>query len=96
MQFGYKVFIIGPASLDAWVEEARQAALANGLSIYADERFQLWYANQPAAHLTLVSGSGGVIHQVLTNLSRRYFEINIEGNYNIAKAVLDSMQASLL
>ena len=90
MQFGFKVFIVPPASFDAWVESAKQAALSAGLSIYAEERFQI--ANQSAAHLTLVSGSGGVIHQVLTGLSGRYIEINIEGNYNLAKTVLDSIQ----
>ena len=94
MQFAYKVLITPPASFDAWVESAKQAALANGLSIYAEERFQLLFANQPAARLTLVSGSGGIIHQVLTELGERYFEINIEGNYDLAKAVLDSIQPS--
>jgi len=44
--------------------------------------------------LTLVSGSGGVIHQVLTTVNGRYLEIFIEGNFNLAKAVLDSMQSS--
>lgn len=94
IQFGYKVFIMPPASFDAWVEEAKQTAPANGLSIFAAERFQLWFANQPAAHLTLVSGSGGIIHQVLTNLNGRYLEIYIEGNFDLAKTVLDSMQIS--
>jgi len=90
MQFGFMLLITPPASFDAWVENAKQNALANGLSIYAEERFLI--ANQPAAHVTLVSGSGGVIHRVLTDLSGRYFEINIEGNYNLAKTVLDSIQ----
>jgi len=93
MQFGYKVFTT-PLDFDAWVESARQTALANGLSIYEEERFQLLFANQIAAHLTLVSGSGGVIHQVLTNVNGRYLEIFIEGNFNLAHAVLDSMQSS--
>lgn len=90
MQLGFKVFITPPVSFDAWVEEAKQTALAAGLSIYAEERFAI--ANQPSTHLTLVSGSGGIIHQVLTSLSGRYFEINTEGNYSLAKAVLDSIQ----
>ena len=94
LQFGFKVFIAPSASFDAWVENAKQTALANGLSIFAEERFQLLFAGQPAAHLTLVSGSGGIIHQVLTDLNGRYFEINIEGNYELAKAILDSIQLS--
>lgn len=93
MQFGYKVFVT-PLDFDTWVESAKQTNLANGLSIYAEERFQLLFANQIAAHLTLVSDSGGVIHQVLANINGRYFEIFIEGNFNLAKAVLDSIQSS--
>jgi hypothetical protein len=94
MQFGYKVLITPPASFEAWVESATQVAVSAGLSVYAEELVQLLFANQPAAHLTLVSGSGGIIHQVLTDLNGRYFEINIEGNYIAAKAVLDSIQSS--
>jgi hypothetical protein len=90
MQFGFMVLITPPASFDAWVESAKQTALANGLSIYAEERFVI--ANQPAHRLSLVSSSGGIIHRVLTDLSGRYFEINIEGNYTLAKAVFDSIQ----
>ena len=94
MQFGYKVLITPPTSFEAWVESAKQTALANGLSIYTEERFQFLFGGQLAVHLTLVSGSGGIIHQVLTDLNGRFFEINIEGNYDLAKAVLDSVQAS--
>jgi len=82
-------------SLDTWVENARQVALANQLSIYAEERFLI--ANQSAADLTLVSGSGGIIHQVLTILNGRYFEINIEApNFNLARTVLDTIQPTPL
>jgi len=78
-------------SLDAWVENARQTALGNQLSIFDEER--LLIANQPAAHLNLVSSSGGIIHQVLTILNGRYFEINIEvPNFNLARTILDTIQ----
>jgi hypothetical protein len=90
MQFGFMVLITPPASFDVWVESARQKALADQLSIFEEERFLI--ANQPAHRLSLVSGSRGIIHRVLTDLSGRYFEINIEGNFNLAKAVLDSIQ----
>jgi len=94
MQFGFKVFITRPA-FDAWLEGAKQAAQAEGWSIYAEEHFSI--ANQSAVRLSLVSGSGGMLNRVLIyELSGRYFEINIEGNYNnnLAKAVLDSVQPS--
>ena len=90
MQFGSMVFITPPGSFDEWVESARQKALSDQLSIFEEERFLI--ANQPAHRLSLVSGSGGIIHRVLTDLSGRYFEINIEGNYNLANTVLDSIQ----
>ncbi len=91
IQFSFMVLLNPPDSFDAWVESAKQTALANQLSIFAEERFLI--ANQPAAHLSLVSGSGGVIHQVLTILNGRYYEINIEAaNFNLAKTVLDTVQ----
>lgn len=94
MQFRQKVFITQP-TFDAWVEDAREAAQAEGWSIYTEERFPI--ATQPAARLSLVSGSGGMLNRVLIyELSGRYFEVDIEGNYNnnLGKAVLDSIQAS--
>src|SRR3972149_4045455 len=92
MQFGFKVFIAPPGSFDDWVESARQSANSNQLTITEEERFQI--ANQPAHRLPLVSGSGGVINQILTAINGRYLEINVEGNYknNLARTVLNSMQ----
>lgn len=78
-----------PNSFEHWVDIHRQAALAYQLTIFLEEHFSI--ANQPAARLTLVSGSGGIIHQVLTILNNTGFEINIEGNFDLAKPVLDSM-----
>lgn len=77
-------------SLDAWVKSAKQEAGAVQLTIFAEENFLI--ANQPAYHLTLVSGSGGVIHQVLTILNGHYYEIDIEGNFEIGKMVLETIQ----
>lgn len=92
MQFGMKVFIASP-SFETWVEDSKKAAQAEGWSLSGEERFLV--ANQPAARLSLVSGSGGILNRVLIyGLSGRYFEVNVEGNYNnnLAKAVLDSAQ----
>jgi hypothetical protein len=76
-------------SLDAWVEKAKETAAAGYLTVYSEEPLQI--AAQPADHLTLVSGSGGVIHQVLTILDGRNYEILIEGNFDLASAVLDTV-----
>ena len=90
MQIRFKVLFNPPGSFDAWVESTKQT-LANQISVFSDERFLI--ANQPAARLTLVSGAGGTIDQVLTILDGRYFEINIETpNFNLAKTVLDTIQ----
>lgn len=78
-----------PNSFENWVEAHKQAALAYQLTISSEERFSI--ANQPAARLTLVSGTGGIIHQVLTNLNNIAFEINIEGNFELVRPVLDSL-----
>jgi len=78
------------SSLDEWAEISRQAALASQLTIYEEERFLI--ANQPAIRLALSSGSGGVIHQVLTILNGQHFEIDIQGNLNIARTILASIQ----
>jgi hypothetical protein len=76
-------------SLDAWVEKAKKTAAAGFLTISGEETLQI--AAQPARHLTLVSGSGGVIHQVLTILDGSNYEILIEGNFDLARAVLDTV-----
>ncbi|HSF81543.1 MAG TPA: hypothetical protein VLA49_09935 [Anaerolineales bacterium] len=79
-----------PPTLDAWVEAAKQTAVGTQLSIFEEELFSI--ANQPAVRLTLVSGSGGILHQVLTILDGRNYEINIEGNLDLGKSVLSSLQ----
>lgn len=92
MQFGFKAFITPPA-LEAWIEAARQAAQAEGWSVHEEERLSI--ANQPAARLRLVSGSGDMLNRVLIHgMNGRYFEVNLEGNYsnNLAKTVFDSIQ----
>jgi len=90
MQFRSQPIGTRPVSLENWIEVHRQAALKYQLQIYSEERFLI--ANQPAIRLTLVSGSGGTIDQVLTILNNQEIEINIQGNYNLAKMVLDSIQ----
>ncbi len=79
-----------PHVLDEWVEAAKQTAIETQLSLFAEELISI--ANQPARRLTLVSGSGGIIHQILTILDGRNYEINIEGNLDLGKSVLDTMQ----
>ena len=80
-----------PVSFDNWVEFHRQAALANHLDIFAEERMVI--AGQPADYLSYSSGSGGMTHQVLTILNLQEVEINIEGNFELAMAVLDTVQS---
>ncbi|NOH02698.1 MAG: hypothetical protein HND47_12430 [Chloroflexi bacterium] len=79
-----------PNSFENWVETHKQAALANQLTISSEEHFLI--ANQPAVRLILVSGASGIIHQVLTILNNTEFEINIEGNFDLARPVLDTVQ----
>ncbi len=62
---------IVPPTLDAWVENAKRTAVSNQLEISKEERFQI--ANQPAAIISLVSGSGGIIYQVLTIQDFSYY-----------------------
>lgn len=90
MHFALAVLAAPPGSFEEWVEGVRQAALAQNLEIFAEERLQI--AGQPAARLTLVSGSGGILHRVLAHLYGRYFEIDIEGNYSAAAEVLASIE----
>lgn len=80
-----------PVSFENWVELHRQVALANQITIVAEERILI--AGQPAWYFLLSSGSGGVIYQVVTILNVQEVEINIEGNYTLAKAVLDTIQS---
>jgi len=90
MQFRLVAEDIIPQDLDAWVQSAKQTAVDVHLSIFEEERFLI--AQQPAARLTLVSGSGGIIHQVLTILTGHNLEINIEGNLDLGKSLLSTVQ----
>ena len=74
------------------IQQARQEAAESQLQVFGEDRFSI--ADRPAARLILVSGSGGTIHRVLTNLGGRDYEIDIEGNYDLARAVLNTMQPS--
>jgi hypothetical protein len=80
-----------PQNLGAWLESAQQTAVAAQLSLFEEEHFLI--ANQPAARLTLVSGSGGIIHQILTIQAGRNYEINIKGNLDLGKSVLSTLRA---
>jgi hypothetical protein len=90
MQFHLLPAGSAPQNLDAWVEAARQSAFAAQLTLFEEERFLI--ANQPAARSTLVSGSGAIIHQILTILDGRNYEINIEGNLDLGKSILSTLR----
>ncbi|MGW8250918.1 MAG: hypothetical protein ACWGO1_09770, partial [Anaerolineales bacterium] len=79
-----------PDSLEGWVVAARQEASESHLSIFEEKGFLI--ANQPAVRLTLVSGSGGILHQVLTVLNGQPYKILIEGNLDLANDVLSTVQ----
>lgn len=80
-----------PQDLNTWAESAKQAAIADHLDVFSEERIELAHGWQ-AARLTLVSGSGGIIDQVLTILDGRPYEIIIQGNFELARTVLDTLQ----
>ncbi len=91
LQIRFQPIGIRPVSFENWVEFHRQTALANQVTIDAEERILI--SGQPAWYLFYSSGSGGMIHQVLTILNLQEVEINIEGNFELAKAVLDTIQS---
>jgi hypothetical protein len=79
-------------SLDTWVENTKQEAIAAHLTIFAEERLTL-ATGLPAAHITVVSGSGGMVEYVLVMLDGHPFEIVVQGNFALAKAVLDTLRS---
>jgi hypothetical protein len=88
-------FEAAPPSLDAWVESARQAAVSTQLEVFKEERI-LIAQDIPAARLTLVSGSGGIIDQVLILIDGNHYEFIIQGNFDLAKLVLDTLHTMTL
>jgi len=80
-----------PQDLNSWAESAKGKAIADHLEVFSQERFELAHQWQ-AERLTLVSGSGGIIDQVLTILEGRPYEIYIQGNFKLAGSVLDTLQ----
>jgi hypothetical protein len=79
-------------SLETWMESAKQEALAEMLSVFAEERLIL-ATGYAAAHITLVSGSGGIIEHVLVDMDGRYFDIIVLGNFELAITVLDTLRS---
>jgi hypothetical protein len=78
-------------SLEVWVKNLKLEATAAHLNIFAEERLTLMNGLQ-AAHITVVSGSGGIIEYVLVILNGDNYEIVIEGNFALAKTVIDTLQ----
>jgi hypothetical protein len=79
-----------PQPLETRRAEAKETDVAGMLEVFQEE--DILIAGEPAVHLTLVSGSGGIIHQVLSGLAGKNIEILIEGNFDLAKTVLDSIR----
>lgn len=79
-----------PQDLNSWAESAKQEAVADHLEVFSEESIELAQGIQ-AVRLTLVSGSGGIIDQLLTILDGRPYEIIVQGNFELAKTVLDSL-----
>jgi hypothetical protein len=79
-----------PMPLEVWLEQARAAASAAHLDVTAVEETQV--AGQAAYRLTLVSGSGGVVQQVLALVDGRPVEMLVEGNPELVQPVLDTLR----
>ncbi len=80
-------------SIDRWIEDIKQEAEKARLTIFSEERLIL-ETGFPTAHITFVSGSGGILEYVLIVLNGRYIEIVIQGNFALAKPVLDTLRSS--
>jgi hypothetical protein len=78
-------------SLDIWVENTKKALAESHLSIFAEERLTLVTGFQ-AARITVVSGSGGILEYFLILINGDNYETVIEGNFALAKTVLDTLQ----
>lgn len=79
-----------PLPLGAWLEQARAAASAAHLDVTAVAETQV--AGQAAYRLTLASGSGGVVQQVLARVDGRPVEMLVEGNPERIQPVLDTLR----
>ncbi len=78
-------------SLETWIEATKQEATETQLDIFSEERLTIG-KGFPAARITLVSGSGGILDYVRVILDGRHFEIIVQGNFALAKTVLDTLR----
>ena len=83
-----------PASVDEWVEATKDFYHIDGTSmwIYKHETHTL-ENGQTLEHLTLVSGSGGVLHLIYFPIEENHLEFQVQGNFELAVPVFNSMQA---
>ena len=80
--------------MDEWVEAAKDFYHIDGTSlwIYKQETHTL-ENGQTLEHLTLVSGSGGVLHLIYFPIEENHLEFQVQGNFELAVPVFNSMQA---
>lgn len=80
-----------PVDLDAWAEKSKQEAEVTHLQVAGEERITVGQSIQ-AVRLTFVSGSGGIVDQVLVIHDDQAYEILVQGNFDLVKPVLDTLQ----
>jgi hypothetical protein len=78
-------------SFDEWVENTKREAIASNLSIFAEEMLTLASASR-ATRITVVSGSGGILDYVLVDLNGQHLEFVVQGNFPLARTVLDTLR----
>ncbi len=78
--------------LNTFVENVKLEAVAGNLDIFREERLTL--AGNPAARVTVVSGSGGVFDRVMIVMDGGWLvRANLEGgNFELARTVLDTLR----
>lgn len=90
LEFRLAAYDLRAAAFEAGIQVARTDAVSQQLEITSEDRFTM--AGEPAARLGLVSGSGGIIQRVLTHVAGRDLQIDVQGNYEIARPVLASVR----
>jgi len=81
-----------PETLAEYLQEWGGHADAAGLTIIGEEEFFIG-KGLSAAHLVLVSGSGGKFEFVYFILAPHHIEVGVEGNFVLAKRVLDTVRS---
>ena len=93
VQIDLKQLDPAPSSVENWVETAKEAYHVDGVSLWIyEQETRILETSCTLERLTLVSGSGGMLHLIYLSAGKKHLEIQVQGSFELAVPVFNSIQ----